>query len=76
MVDDYMLDKLLDKAEEMISIKKLDDTKILIESDDKLLCDITFQNVVILISCNIKDRDKFYLKLSLEALLALKLVET
>ena len=35
MVDDYTLDKVLDKIKK-ISIKKLDDTKILIDTDDKL----------------------------------------
>ena len=35
MVDDYTLDKVLDKIKR-IDIEKLDDTKILIETDDKL----------------------------------------
>ena len=35
MIDDYALDKVLDKIKK-ISIKKLDDTKILIHTDDKL----------------------------------------
>ena len=35
MVDDYTLDKVLDKIKR-IDIEKLDDTKVLIETDDKL----------------------------------------
>ena len=40
IVDDYMLDKVLDKIKEIIGIKKFGDTKILIETDDKLPGDI------------------------------------
>ena len=46
-VDDYMLDKLLDKTKELISIERVDDTKILIDTDDKLSDDITIKNFVI-----------------------------
>ena len=35
MVDDYTLDKVLDKIEK-IGIDKLDDTNTLIDTDDKL----------------------------------------
>ena len=45
MGDDYMLDKVLDKIKEIIGIEKVDDTKILINTDDKLL-DITSKNAV------------------------------
>ena len=34
MVDDYTLDKVLDKIKRL-DIEKLDDTKILIDTDDK-----------------------------------------
>ena len=34
MVNDYMLDKVLDKIKETICIVKFDDTKILIDTDD------------------------------------------
>ena len=47
MVNDYVLDKF-------------DDTKILIDIDDKLPDYITFKNVVILRTCIIKDDAKFY----------------
>ena len=35
MVHDYMLDKVSDKIKEIIDIEKFDDTKILIDVDDK-----------------------------------------
>ena len=34
MVNDYMLDKVLDKIKETICIVKFDDTMILIDTDD------------------------------------------
>ena len=34
MVDDYMLDIVLDNIKEIIGNKKLDDTKILTDTDD------------------------------------------
>ena len=44
----------------IISIKKLDNTKILIGTFDKLPHDITLKNVLILITCVIKDNSTFY----------------
>ena len=55
-----MLDKVLDKIEKTIGLKKLDDTEILIDTDDKLADYITLKNVVILITCVIKDNVKLY----------------
>ena len=49
-----------------IGTEKLDDTKILIDADDKLSDDITLKNDVILMACVIKDGDKFYQQLFLE----------
>ena len=49
-----------------IGIEKIDDTKILINADDKLSDDITLKNDVILMACVIKDGDKFYQQLFLE----------
>ena len=49
-----------------IGIEKLDDTKILIDTDDKLSDDITLKNDVILMACVVKDGDKFYQQLFLE----------
>ena len=46
--------------------KLLDDTKILINRDDKLPDDITFKNVVILMTCVIKDGNTFYPQLHLD----------
>ena len=50
MVDNNMLDKVLDKIKEIISIQKVDDSRILIDTDNKLLDDITLKNVVILMT--------------------------
>ena len=65
MVDDYTLHKVLDKIKN-IAIEKLDDTKIMIDIDCKIPDDITLKNAVILITCVIKDGDKFYQQLILE----------
>ena len=54
------------KIKEIICIEKFDDTKVLIETDDKLPDDITFKNDVILMTCVIKDDDRFYPQLFLE----------
>ena len=54
MIDDYMVHKVLDKTKEIIGIKKFDDTKILINTDDKLSHDITLKRVVILLTVLIK----------------------
>ena len=43
MVDDYTLDKVLDKIKR-IGIKKLEDIKILIDTDDKLTDNITLKS--------------------------------
>ena len=55
-----MPDKLLDKIKDTIGNKKFDDTKILIETDDNFLDYIIMKNVAILITCAMKDLDKFY----------------
>ena len=59
-----MLKKVLDKIKEIISFEKFDDTKTLIDTDHKN--DIAFKKVVILMTCVIKDRNKFYRKLFLD----------
>ena len=41
MVDNYMVDKSLDKIKEKIGIEKFDDTKIWINTDNKLSDNIT-----------------------------------
>ena len=62
MVGDYTLDKVLDKIKR-IGLKKLNNIRILIDTDDKLPDDVT------LMTCVIKNNDKFYLELSLEEVL-------
>ena len=66
IVNDYMLDKVLDKIKETTDIVKFDDIKILIDTDDKLPDCITFKNVVILITCIIKDDGLLYPQIFLE----------
>ena len=36
MIDEYLLDKVLGKIKEIFGIENFDDTKILIDTDDKL----------------------------------------
>ena len=59
MVDDYTLDKVLDKVKR-IGIKELGDTRILIDKDDKFSYDINLKNAVILMRCVIEGVDNFY----------------
>ena len=60
MIDDYLLDKVLEKTKEIISIEKFDNAKILIDIADKLPDNITFKNVVTLMKCVIKNDGKSY----------------
>ena len=46
MVDDYKLDKVLDKSKETIGTEIFDNTKTLIETDDKLLDDVTLKKAL------------------------------
>ena len=66
MVDDYMLDKVLDKIKEKMGTEKFDDTKILTDIDNKLHDDITLKNIAILVTCVSKDDGKFYPQIFLE----------
>ena len=43
--------------------KAFDNTKMLIVIDNKLPDDVALKNVVILMTCVIKDNDKFYKKI-------------
>lgn len=45
MIDDHVLDKVLRKIKQRIDIGNFDDNKILIETDDKLLDDITSNKI-------------------------------
>ena len=69
MIDDYALDKVLDKIKEIIGIEKFDHTKILIDTDDKMPSDITLKNMVKLMTCVTKYYRKFYPQLFLEEVL-------
>ena len=59
MVDDYTLDKVLEKIKR-IGLEKLGDIRILIDTDDKFPEDITIKKAVILMTCVIKHDDKLY----------------
>ena len=59
MVDDYIVNKVLDKIKKIIGIEHFDILRFWL-TDDKLPDDITFKNVLILMTCVIKDDDKFY----------------
>ena len=59
MIDDYMVDKVLDKIKEIVGIEKIDDTKILINTEDNVSNQITSKNVAILLTCATKDDNKF-----------------
>ena len=48
----------------------------MIEKDDKLPDDITLKNVTILITCAIKDGDKFYPQILLEEVLVPKKINS
>ena len=62
----YMLDKAWDKIWEIIGLEKFSDTKILIDTDDKLSDDMNLRNVVILMTYVIKYDGKFYPQTFLE----------
>ena len=72
IVDDYMLNKILGKIKDLISTEKSVDTKILIDTFNKLPDDITLKKVVVLMTCVINDGNKFYEQLFLEHALYVK----
>ena len=72
MFNDYILDKVLGKTEEMIGTEKFDNTNIFIDADDKLWNDIILKYILILITCVITDDNKFYFQLFLEEALFVK----
>ena len=67
-----MLDIVLDKIKKMIGSEKFVNTKILIDTDDKLPIDFTLKNIVILIKCIINNNSKCYLQIFLEKTLFVK----
>ena len=72
MVDNYKLDEVLDRIKEIIGIEKFDNTKILVDKDDKLPDDVTKNMLKYLMTFIITDDDKFYPQLFLEESLFLK----
>ena len=69
MVDGYVPDKVLDKIKEKIDIGKIDDTKILVETDDKLPDHITLKYVMVSVRCVIKDGHELYPQIFLKEVL-------
>ena len=61
--------KVLHMIKKIIDIEKFDYIKFFTDADDKLPDDITFKNVVMLITCVIIDGDKSYPQLFLEYVL-------
>ena len=59
MTDGCMWNKELGKIKMIIDIGKFGDTKILIDTDDKL-AEVTLTNIVVLISCVKQDDGNFY----------------
>ena len=64
--------KVLQKIKEKVDIEKFLDTKILIDTDDKLSYYISFKKAVILMTFVIKGDSKFYPQLFLEEALYYK----
>ena len=60
MVDDYMIDEVLDKIKESRGIEELDNTRLLIDTNENLPNDITLKILVILMTCVIKNDRKLY----------------
>ena len=57
IVDDYTLDKVLDKIKMIITIEEFNDTKMLVETDDKLSDNVTLKIAVLLIRCLSRIKD-------------------
>ena len=66
MLNNTTLNKVSDKIKMIIGIEKFDDTKILIDTYDKLSNDIILKNAVIFITGIINNGDKFYQQIFLE----------
>ena len=59
--DDFILDKILDKIIMIRIIEKLDEAKMLIDTDDKFFEQVTLKTVLVL-WCVIKDKSKIIYK--------------
>ena len=60
MTDYYILDEVVDKIKMIIGIEKFDFAETLTNTGDKSFVEVTLKNVVLLISCVIKDEGKLY----------------
>lgn len=63
-IDDSVLDKVLDRVKQIIDIENSGNTKILVDTNDKLPDKIVLKSAVVLKTCVIKYDDKFYPELS------------
>ena len=72
MIDDYMLRKVMEKIKWIIDIEKFDNTELLIDTDHKIPDDITLKNIVMLITCVIKNDSKFYPQLERSIIRSIK----
>ena len=65
-IDDWrcILEKVLDRVKQIIGIEKYDNTKILLDTNDKFPEKITLKSVVVLKTCVIRYDDKFFPQLS------------
>ena len=66
LINNYVLERVLDKIVGTSKIEKFDDTRILVVIDNILSDNIPFKNVVIKMASVVKDGDAFYPQLSLE----------
>ena len=61
-----MLNEVSDGIKKVAGIKKFDNTKPLIDASDKLPADIIVKDILIVITCAIKDNNKQYPQIFLE----------
>ena len=66
LINNYVLERVLDKIVGTSKIEKFDDTRILVVIDNILSDNIPFKNVVIKMASVVKDGDAFYPQLFLE----------
>ena len=53
MVDDYMVDKILERIKEITNIEEFDKTKILIDTNNKFPDDMLWYYCIVVICCDI-----------------------
>ena len=59
MVEDYIQHRALSRIKVIVSTLEFDNTEILVDTDDKLPDNIMHKNVLILMTCIIKDDGNF-----------------